>query len=216
VPGLRVGQVFVVSNTSGSKQFGVALAAGMAEITSVQADLLLTGGANGLGGKAKEMGQAQYAAAAKAPSLVPTGAGAPPPTTPQPLAAASPGSVAPAGLCAAFATAGGPPRLAVVSPAPTAPGERRSVRTATDGAAPADWIAVPAGRGVVVEALAGPNSPSGALALVTDVGLRYPVPSRDVLATLGYARATPQRLPAALVALLPSGPALDPAAAALA
>ena len=71
---------------------------------------------------------------------------------------------------------------------------------------------MPPGRGALVEALAGPNSPTGTLALVTDLGTRFPVPSRDVLATLGYAGATPQRLPGGLLALLPSGPALDPAA----
>ena len=214
VAGFRVGQVFVVTNTSGSRQFGVARPTGLAEITSVQADLLLTAGANGLGGKPKEMGQAQYAAAPKAASLVPTGDGAPPATTPQPVAFAAPGSAEPGSPCATFGAGDAPLVLAVVSPVPRPAGERRSVRVAADPGAPADWIAVPPGRGALVEALAGPNSPTGTLALVTDLAMRFPVPSREVLATLGYAGTTPQRLPAALLALLPSGPALDPAAAA--
>jgi len=39
------------------------------------------------------------------------------------------------------------------------------------------------------------------------------VPNRDVLATLGYGGVRPVRMPASLVALLPSGRALDPDAA---
>jgi hypothetical protein len=50
----------------------------------------------------------------------------------------------------------------------------------------------------------------GALAVVSDLGLRFAVPTRDVLAVLGYPDVTPQRLPAGLVALVPSGRALDP------
>jgi type VII secretion protein EccB len=206
VTGFRVGQVFVVTNQSGGRQFGVALPTGLAEITSLQADLLIADGANGLGGKPLPMGQAQYAGAPKTASLVPTGGAAPPAMAPEP---ATTGSAAP---CATFNDAGGP-ELGVVSPVPRTSDERRAIRNAADPAAPADWIAVAAGRGALVEALAGPTSPSGALALVTDLGVRYPVPSREILTMLGYAGVTPRRLPASLVALLPSGQALDPAAA---
>jgi hypothetical protein len=90
------------------------------------------------------------------------------------------------------------------------------VLTAPHGGLPGSAaVVVPPGRGAVVESLAAPGSPNGALALVTDQGVRYPVPSTEVLATLGYAGVRPQRLPAALVALIPAGPALDPAAAVL-
>jgi hypothetical protein len=207
VPGLRIGQVYVVSNTGGDRTYGVALADGLAEVTAVQADLLLTNGANGLGGKAKEMGQAQYAAAPKAASLVPTGAGAPPARTPQPVAVADPTAAAP---CASFT--GTTPELTLVSPAPVTSDAHRA-GGGSEVAAPADWIAVPPGRGALVRAVAGPDAPTGALALVTDVGLRFAIPSDAVSATLGYGGVTPLRLPAALVALLPPGPALDPAAA---
>jgi hypothetical protein len=73
---------------------------------------------------------------------------------------------------------------------------------------------VDAGRGAVVEAMASPDATSGTLVLVTDLGIRYVVPSREALAALGYGTAQPVRLPALLVARLPEGPALDPAAAA--
>ena len=48
---------------------------------------------------------------------------------------------------------------------------------------------------------------------MTDQGVRYPVTSADVLPMLGYAGVRPTRLPAAVVALLPGGRALDPTAA---
>ena len=76
-----------------------------------------------------------------------------------------------------------------------------------------DWVAVPPGRGAVVESLASPTSPGGALAVVSDLGQRFPLASRETLVPLGYGQVRPVRLPAAVVALLPAGRALDPAAA---
>jgi hypothetical protein len=78
-----------------------------------------------------------------------------------------------------------------------------------------DWIAVPPGRGVVVQSVASPTAAGGALAVVSDLGQRFAVPDAEVLGSLGYAGVTPLRLPAAVVALVPAGRALDPAAAGL-
>jgi type VII secretion protein EccB len=207
LPGRRIGQVVVVENSAGGRQFAVVTARGLADVTPVQADLLLAGGADGAA-TAIRMAQAEYATAPRAPSLVPEGESAPPAETPE-LAPAT------GAVCASFADGGGPPELAVVAadsvrragelpaPAPTPP-----------ASAPVDWLHVPPGRGAVVEALAAPGAPNGALSLVTDLGVRFPVPSREVLTMLGYADVRPQRLPAAVVALLPTGRALDPAAAA--
>ena len=77
----------------------------------------------------------------------------------------------------------------------------------------ADRVVVTPGRAAVVEALASPSAPHGALSLVTDLGVRYPLASTDVLTMLGYGGVAPVRLPAELVALVPSGRALDQAAA---
>ena len=82
-----------------------------------------------------------------------------------------------------------------------------------DLTAPVDWVAVPPGRGALVEALAGPTATEGPLAVVSDLGQRFPLASREVLVPLGYASVRPVRLPAAVVALLPAGRTLDPAAA---
>jgi hypothetical protein len=70
----------------------------------------------------------------------------------------------------------------------------------------ADLIVVPAGAGALIDT-------GGSLSLVTDVGLRYPLPTVDIPGLLGYGSVHPVRVPAGLVGLLPSGTALDPAAA---
>jgi hypothetical protein len=215
VGGFKVGEVFVVKSQGGSSVFGVALEGGVADITQVQADLLVAKGNNGSGGAVREMGQAQFAAAVALSSLVPKGDAAPPAKTPQQARTATKG-----GVCATFTDAATAPAISLAESVPPFAGEVRAVRGSTDtagsqGASTVDWIAVPPGRAAVVEALAGPTSPGGALGIVSDLGLRFPVPSRDVLGVLGYASVTPQRLPAALVALVPAGRALDQAAAML-
>jgi type VII secretion protein EccB len=208
VDGFRAGEVVVVANQTGDQTFGVIVDGGFADITPVQAGLLITAGANG-GGQPRPMSQAQFVAAPKAASLKPTGDNAPPERAPEQVRPAAAG-----GVCATFvpdAATG----LSLAATATAAAGEVRVQRVAGDPGLTVDWIGVPAGRGAVVEALASPGAPAGALAVVSDLGLRFPVPSKEVLSALGYAGVTPQRLPASLVALVPSGRALDPAAAVL-
>ena len=201
VAGYKVGEVFVVSSSDGRRQFGVALAAGLAEVTQVQAGLLIADGSNGLGGRPIEMGQAQFASAPRAASLAPTGEAAPPATTPDlvPLTGS-------AGVCA-DSSDGAWRRRSRSPPGSRTADEIRLVARAEDARA-VDSVVVPAGRGARVEALAGLGSPRGALSIVSDLGLRFPVASRQTLGLLGYGEVRPQRLPAALVALLPSGRAL--------
>ena len=208
LPGRRIADVVVVENSGGGRQFAVVTAGGLADVTPVQADLLLAGGRAGAGA-AIRMSQAEYAAAARVPSMVPAGESAPPAETPE--LAPSTGVV-----CASFADGGGPPEI-TAAPAGSVrrDGELPAPAPTPPTSAPVDWLHVPPGGGAVVEALATPGAPNGALSLVTDLGVRFPVPSREVLAMLGYADVRPQRLPAAVVALLPTGRALDPAAAAL-
>jgi type VII secretion protein EccB len=208
VAGFRVGEVFVVESSSGDRRFGVALGNGLADITQVQADLLIADGANGLGGRPTEMGQALYASSPRAPSLVPTSPTALPATTPQ---LARPG--AQAGICAVFSDGAAAPQVVLAASAPRPDGQVRLAPAAGDVVAPVDWVAVPPGRGAVVEAMAGPEARNGALGLVSDLGQRHPLASTETLTLLGYADVRPQRLPAAVVALLPAGHALDPVAA---
>jgi type VII secretion protein EccB len=95
---------------------------------------------------------------------------------------------------------------------PTIPAGAAAPATAsTPGSIQADFVHVPRGKGALVVAAASPTAPasSGTVSIVTDTGRRYPVASRDVLPKLGFGRATPQQIPAQLIALLPQGPSLD-------
>lgn len=75
-----------------------------------------------------------------------------------------------------------------------------------------DRIAVAPGEGVLVSALSTGDAPAQTAYLVADNGVKYPVPSADALGRLGY--PPPQvAMPAMLIDQLPTGPALDPAAA---
>jgi type VII secretion protein EccB len=202
VDGLDVGDVVVVDSAGGGRQFGLALGDGLAEVTQVQADLLRAGG-----GHASALSQARYARAPRARPLVPTGAGAPPATTPR---------LRPVAVDAAVCASVGPRvEVAVLAGDGRVPGEIpvRSARSADPVASAVDRVAVRPGGGAIVAAQASPGDPGGALSLVSDLGVRFPVPSADVLSTLGYAGVTPHPVPAAVVAALPTGPVLDPVAA---
>ena len=209
VPGFKVGEVFVVADPSGNKLYGIALENGVAGVTAVQAFILVADRANSTG-QIKELSQGAYAAAAKQTALIPQGDNAPPSDVPTQVRPGEQG-----GVCATFTSDNPVPDIAVAASLATATGEVRSLRTAADLTQPVEYVAVPPGRGVVVESLASARSPAGSLALISDLGLRFAVPTVDVLGKLGYQNVAPQRFPAALVALVPSGRALDPDAAAL-
>ncbi|MEV4122365.1 type VII secretion protein EccB [Micromonospora sp. NPDC049645] len=202
VPGATVGTVYLVSNSGGGRQYAVALDAGLAGITELQAGLLLARTGQG---EPVAMTLGRFAALPTVPDLAPSGPHAPPPTPPR-LAAGDDGA-----LCTGVADDGGvgevrwgvPLRDLTATPR-TAP---------TGGAVLADHVLVEPGRGAVVEAAAAPGATGGAVSVVTDLGRRYVLADRDVLAMLGYRDVRPMRLPAGLVSLVPAGATLDPAAA---
>lgn len=83
VPGATVGEVFVVATQGGQRQYAVAHASGLAAITQVEADLILTD----LGqDRPTPLTQGEYADVSKVPSRRPA---APPPAETPPLAAPS-------------------------------------------------------------------------------------------------------------------------------
>jgi type VII secretion protein EccB len=199
-----IGQVLKYESLSGGVQYVLALGDGLAPITPVQAGLLLGNGANS-SGKPTEITSKEYNDARKADSPYTPGAGAN-------LPASVPRLAHTAGVCASFVDAAHDPEVELWAAA-VANGEARTGGS-WQGAVVADAVRVAPGRGAVVEAVSAPDAPGGALAVITDQGIRYAVPSPDVLAALGYSSVRPTRLPASLVALLPGGPALDPEAAA--
>ncbi|OXM72872.1 MULTISPECIES: type VII secretion protein EccB [Amycolatopsis] len=79
----------------------------------------------------------------------------------------------------------------------------------------ADRVLVPPGGVAVVRVLPSATATTGAYTLVTDAGLRYPVPDDKVLGQLGYSASSAVDIPAALVQRIPEGPTLNPSAAML-
>jgi len=79
-----------------------------------------------------------------------------------------------------------------------------------DGTGGADAVYLAPGKGLVLsQSIDGRGGNGGALVLVNDQGVRYPVVSAEALAALGLAD-TAQPAPAELISLLPLGPTLDP------
>jgi type VII secretion protein EccB len=139
---------------------------------------------------------------------VPSGQNAPPETPPA-LGQATSGQP----LCAASHNPSTLPDVSVGGTI-TAAGPGIATGSAADtGTSLADRIVVPGGRIAVVRAVQTPGASTGALFLVTDSGLRYSVPSEEVLQTLGYPASAAIDVLASLVSRIPAGPALDPAAA---
>jgi hypothetical protein len=101
--------------------------------------------------------------------------------------------------------------LALTDPAPTGAG--------TDGAPVADRVTLPGGRGALVATLLPPGATaSGNVYVVTEQGIKYPLPRADlakVQASLGFGGVRPVDIPGSMLALIPTGPALDPKVAAL-
>jgi len=76
-----------------------------------------------------------------------------------------------------------------------------------------DRIVVQPGHGVLVQALTAGDRIGGSIYFVADNGAKYLL-SQKARETFGYADAKAQALPSPLLSMLPSGPDLDPAAAA--
>ncbi|SRR6266536_270503 len=202
VPGAKIGQVYIFSPIGGAKQYGVVLADGVAEISEAQAALLIadkdtpappkvdvSGPSNSVKGSATTM-----------PKRLPFD------STPK-AAGELNGTV-----CASIVDAQGVKEIRVKTTVPGVSVTATPKQTPSGGVL-ADQVSVPPGRGVLVEAMASANAPSGTLCLVTDLGIRYPLADPGLASKLGYGDADRVKLPAAVVAMLPAGPALDPKAA---
>ena len=82
-----------------------------------------------------------------------------------------------------------------------------------NGTTLADRVLVPAGRVALVRVLPSPTATDGPYYVVTDLGIRYAVPNAGVLPLLGFAPDQAVNVPSSLVARIPDGAVLDPAAA---
>ncbi|RKN51145.1 type VII secretion protein EccB [Micromonospora endolithica] len=203
VDGARVGDVYLVRNSGGGRQYAVALRDGLAGITELQAGLLLARTGQG---EPEPITLGRFAALPKRPDLAPTGPTAPP-TVPPKLAVPDAG-----GLCTRVGDDGGAAEVRLGVPLPDLTAAPRTAN-ATGGSVLADHVVVEPGRGAVVESVAAPGATGGAVSVVTDMGRRYVLAGGDVLGMLGYSGVRPARLPASLVSLVPAGATLDPGAA---
>ena len=175
---------------------------GLAALTPVQADLLLAdprlsaayGGGNP---SALPINQAQVTDAALVP-LPDLGPGEPAPAAAPELATLPAGDQQ---LCIRYSE----PQVPEIVVGPADP-------DATPAAGP---VQLTTGNGALVASRPSPTSPGTTVYLVTDTGIRYPVAGQRTLEQLGLSGVAVAQLPAALVGLLPLGPLLDPAAAAL-
>jgi type VII secretion protein EccB len=208
-----VGQVYATGSGAGAQYF-VELRDGLAPVTAVQAGLLLAQpGLRSLypAGQPAAIPVTAVAAATtrSATSLASTGL----PATPPPLVAAAAGQLE---ACETYAPGGSflPSVWTVSMPASSATQLPSGTPADTSGQAVADQVQLPAGGGAVVQAIPAPGASGGTLYVVTDEGVKFPLPDASVLTALGLAGATPARLPSALLDLLRTGPTLDPKAAA--
>jgi type VII secretion protein EccB len=205
VPGAKIGQVYSFM-VSGVTQHAVVLADGLADITEAQAALLAVDpdtppGPNPDGSSLKPP---DYQSATRSKA----GLTQAPPFATRPEIREATNSV-----CVSVHGEKGADEVRLDASLPDSIAPTATAARTARGALLADLVSVPPGRGALVEAVAAPGDPSGALSIVTDLGVRYPLASRDLAAKLGYRGVSPLRMPAEIVSLLPSGPALDPAAA---
>jgi type VII secretion protein EccB len=208
--GAKVGQLYVATAPGGTRAYGVVLTDGLGEISEVQANLLAADPQSGAAGRQPtELSITAYAALRRSRTKLSTESSAAlPKTTPKAMAAGT-------SVCVSVrnTTESGTRVLLNATIADNDLTVTDSPGVTTSGTPLANKIMIRRGRGVIVEALASATATTGALSLVTDSGTRYAIADREVLGRLGYGGVKPVRLPSELVAMLPAGPALDPAAA---
>ncbi|MCZ4101423.1 MULTISPECIES: type VII secretion protein EccB [Streptomyces] len=219
----RVGQVFLVRPPGGQEQYYLMTTGGLRPVSATVAALVLG-----------DPRTTQHAYAGRPATALPLGAdqlaGAVPPATggttvpsaSDGLPAVPPRLLAPAdgdGLCVTVLPDGANPRVGLT----VVPDARAAVTTVAVptglGTAPAclpvDQVSVSAGGGALVQALgAGGGSIGSTAYLVTDTGVKYRLASKATAKALGYDGTAAQGVPSRLLAMLPTGPTLDPAVAA--
>ncbi|GIF76382.1 type VII secretion protein EccB [Asanoa siamensis] len=156
--------------------------------------------------------------AAEAAAVLVRDASVEPAGFPRTLPAIAPGQAAPPLLCA-VQTGGVAPavhRYAAV-PAGLPGGAGSAAGQGADGVATADRVIVASGKGALVRVEPAPGVRVDTTTyLITDQGLKFPLRNDgqvNAATALGYGGVDPLPVPSALLALVPNGPVLDPAAA---
>ncbi len=202
-----IGQVLVTRNVSSPGEFYLTEAGGLVPITAAQAAIVLgdPSSAAAYPGAAGAPVPVSPAAMVHAPLVrrtLPDTAGAPsaPPRADQ----SGPGLP-----CIDYASAGGaPPRFVFALPPPGAPPALNSPGVSSSPQT-ANLVNVAPGGGAFVRSQAAPGVGGESLFLVTEAGVKFAVPSASAASALGYRAGRAVAMPASLLGLLPTGPALD-------
>jgi len=207
-----VGDVLEATGAGATSSFYVSLADGVAPITAVEAALL-----SGIPGRTqtapRRVSTADVNSAHQSASRLVSGdlpASRPtladPGSTPVCVQAVAPGGAVNA--VPAISLGGAP------QPVTTAAANAGSSTLRADSGNPTvDQVVVAAGSAALVQRLAADGTPTAGQFLVTDAGRRYALADDSVATALGYAGAAATGVPASVLDLIPSGPALDPAKA---
>ncbi|TDV40076.1 type VII secretion protein EccB [Actinophytocola oryzae] len=210
-PDVRAGQLFAVSTSEGV-QYYLAEVGQLLPITELQYDIQRAYQATAAAypnaePKALPMGLIE-ASGAPQPSAGPEKPGDPPAERPE-FVRADDGAT----VCLTFTPRAAEPTMTLSPVMPEVDPMAATPRRTAQGAVLADRVLVPPGRAAVVEAAPSPDTPRGTYLVVTDQGMAYPLASVDVLKVLGYDGITPVRMPAGLVARIPTGSGLSHEAA---
>jgi hypothetical protein len=220
---VRVGQVFKVDVPGGPAHYAVYTRSGFTRVTATVA-ALLTGDpevrrlAYG-GGTAdvREVGQGEVQSAETpgagllADSGVPT---SPPEVSNVPEGTAACVLVGPSANGGVTVSVALVPQAAGLRGDGAVPAQTPALATVA-ACVPVEQIRVRAGSGALIRGLGATGTEmGGTVFLVTDLGVKYLVPTTAALTALGYTASDERGLPAAMLAMLPTGPDLNPEAAA--
>lgn len=202
----RIGDLFVVHPAGGADQYYLLRQDGLTPITSTIADLVQADGATSAPAVLDPATVTAHLASGS------VGGDGLPATPPRPVTIGDTSAacvrVTPHGMSPVTEIAVAPARDAAGAPVPTG-------QALTPSCVPVNLIGVPPGHGTLAEALpAAGYTGTPATYLVTDEGVKYPLPSADAVKNLGYGSIAPARIPGAVLAPLPTGPALAPASVA--
>ncbi|GAB2565933.1 type VII secretion protein EccB [Kribbella endophytica] len=210
--GVRIGQLFVVTTASGARQHYVALKDKLRPISALQYDVqrAYRPVAAAYGGKspsAFEIGLLSLSRAESPSTAADQG------QTPR----SRPNFVAPRNgqgtVCASYQPGDPVPSIAIDAAMPMRDAAAATVKRGKLGTALADRVLVEPGAAAVVEAMPSDQAKAGTVSVITDLGRTYPLADPTLLEALGYKGVVPVRIPAQLVARIPQGSGLDPAAA---
>ena len=211
----RIGQVFVVSTEESGDQHFVVRSDGLSPLSPTDVALLFSDKKTRLAypdGPPDEISLSASAFGNAPRSSVSTVTADFPPVPPK--AVEPSGTSAPCLNISVSAADDAKVRVAIEADPiiPKAPPATTQSRFAIDQAL-VDRVDVEPGHGLLVRAQPGPGINTGTLFLLVDAGVRWPLASADVAATLGYSGVVPVAVPTTLLNLIPTGRPLSPDAA---